>query len=83
MSKYLRREADSFFFRRRVPPHLQSRFGVKEIYRSLRTTVRKTANVRAAQLYVASERLFDLAADETLEDEDFRAAAALDESAAN
>jgi integrase len=75
MSKYLRREADSFFFRRRVPPHLQSRFGIKEIYRSLRTTVRKTANVRAAQLYVASERLFDLAADETLTDEDFRAAA--------
>jgi integrase len=75
MTKYLRREADSFFFRRRVPPHLQRRFGIKEIYRSLRTTVRKTANVRAAQLYVASERLFDMAADETLTDEDFRAAA--------
>jgi hypothetical protein len=75
MSDYLRREADSFVFRRRIPSHLQARFGIKEIYRSLRTTVRKTANVRAAQLYVASERLFDLAADETLTDEDFRAAA--------
>lgn len=75
MSDYLRREADSFVFRRRVPSHLQTRFGIKEIYRSLGTTVRKTAKVRAAKLYVASERLFEMALDETLSDEDFRAAA--------
>ncbi|MGV1932647.1 DUF6538 domain-containing protein [Agrobacterium tumefaciens] len=74
MSDYLRREADSFVLRRRIPSHLQARFGTKEIYRSLRTTVRKTAKVRAAQLYVASERLFEMALDETLTDEDFRAA---------
>ena len=75
MSDYLRREADPFVFRRRVPSQLQARFGIKEIYRSLGTTVRKTAKVRAAQLYVASERLFEMALDETLSDEDFRAAA--------
>jgi integrase len=77
MSNYLRREADSFIFRRRVPDHLQRRFGQQEIYRSLKTTVRKTARARAAHLFVMTERLFLMAEeqDETvLPDEDIKAA---------
>ncbi|WP_421616695.1 DUF6538 domain-containing protein [Agrobacterium tumefaciens] len=49
-SNFLRREADSFFFRRRVPASLQARLGQTEIYRSLKTTVRRTARARAAHL---------------------------------
>jgi integrase len=77
MSTYLRREADSFIFRRRVPDHLQRRFGQREIYRSLKTTVRKVAKARAAQLFVATEKLFcmvDEIDEEVLPDEDIRAA---------
>lgn len=58
MSNYLRREADSFVFRRRAPPHLQYRLRRKELYRSLNTTVRKTAKVRAAELFIQTEGLF-------------------------
>ncbi len=77
MSNHLRREADSFIFRRRIPDHLHHRFGQREIYRSLKTTVRKIAKVRAAQLFVATERLFrmvDEISDDLLPEEDIRAA---------
>ena len=76
MSRYLRREADSFIFRRRVPSALQSRLGTKEIYRSLKTAVRRTAKARAAHLFIATERLFQMIAedDETLSNEDIQAA---------
>ncbi|NSZ85219.1 site-specific integrase [Agrobacterium tumefaciens] len=65
MSNFLRREADSFFFRRRVPASLQARLGQSEIYRSLKTTVRRTARARAAHLFIATESLF-----RTLEEDD-------------
>lgn len=76
MSRYLRREADSFVFRRRVPAPIQNRLGLKEIYRSLKTTVRRTAQARAAHLFIATERLFQVIAedDETLSHEDIQAA---------
>lgn len=76
MSKYLRREADSFVFRRRVPGSIQSRLGTKEIYRSLKTTVRRTAQARAAHLFIATERLFQVIDEDdgTLSDEDIQAA---------
>lgn len=75
MSKYLCREGNHFLFRRRVPGHLQKRIGCKEVYRSLKTTVPRLARQRAAALFLASERLFAMAADEHLSDEDIRAAA--------
>ena len=77
MSNYLRREADSFVFRRRVPSSLQNRLGQREIYRSLKTTVRQTARTQAAHLFIATERLFRMVEDhdeETLSDEDIQAA---------
>jgi hypothetical protein len=80
MSSYLRRESDSFVFRRRVPPHLQVRLRRKELYRSLNTTVRKTAKVRAALLLIQTERLFQMLDDEAdyiPTDEDIRAAVRL------
>lgn len=80
MTNYLRRESDSFVFRRRVPPHLQVRLRRKELYRSLNTTVRKTAKVRAALLLIQTERLFQVLDDEPdyiPTDEDIRAAVRL------
>lgn len=65
MSNFLRREADSFFFRRRVPALLQARLKQSEIYRSLKTNVRRTARARAAYLFIATEKLFRM-----LEEED-------------
>lgn len=76
MSRYLRREADSFVFRRRVPASIQSRLGTKELYRSLKTTVRRVAKARAAHLFIATERLFQVISEdeETLSYEDIQAA---------
>lgn len=77
MSNYLRREADSFVFRRRVPSSLQNRLGQKEIYRSLKTTVRRIAKARAAHLFIATDRLFLMIEEydeERLSDEDIKAA---------
>ncbi|UXR94607.1 DUF6538 domain-containing protein [Agrobacterium tumefaciens] len=58
MSNILRREADSFFFRRRVPASLRTRLGQTEIYRSLKSTVRRPARARGAHLFIATEKLF-------------------------
>ncbi|MCQ1770371.1 hypothetical protein NOI24_03605 [Neorhizobium galegae] len=69
MSNFLRREADSFFFRRRVPAPLQARLGQTEIYRSLKTSVRRTARARAAHLFIATEKLFQMLEEE--EDDEF------------
>jgi hypothetical protein len=80
MTEYLRREADSFVFRRRVPPHLHSRVRRKEIYRSLNTTVRKTAKARAALLFSQTEGLFKMLEEDDdyiPTDEDIRAAVRL------
>jgi integrase len=75
MSNYLRREADSYFFRRRVPASLQALLGQTEIYRSLKTTVRRTARARAAHLFIATEELFKVLRDkQILTDDDIRAA---------
>ncbi|WP_353939182.1 DUF6538 domain-containing protein [uncultured Agrobacterium sp.] len=78
MSNFLRREADSFFFRRRVPAPLQARLGQTEIYRSLKTSVRRTARARAALLFVGTERLFRMLEEEDgefpLTDDDIRVA---------
>jgi hypothetical protein len=65
MSNFLRREADSFFFRRRVPSSLRTRLGQTEIYRSLKSTVRRPARARAAHLFIATKKLFPM-----LEDDD-------------
>lgn len=80
MSNYLRREADSFFFRRRVPAHLQARLSQTEIYRSLGTTVRRTAKARAAHLFIATEKLFRMIDEDDeyiVTEEDIRAAVRL------
>lgn len=77
MSKYLCREGGQFLFRRRVPEHLQSRIGSKEIYRTLKTSVPRQARQRAAFLFLASERLFALAEYDEVTDDDMRAAARL------
>lgn len=74
MATFLRREADAFLFRRRVPERLQARLGQRELYRSLGTTVRREAKQRAATLYIGSERLFAMADDFEITDEDIRAA---------
>lgn len=77
MSNYLRREIDSFIFRRRVPAPLQARIGQAEIYRSLKTTVRRVAKARAAHLFIATERLFTMAEEQDdylVTDADIRAA---------
>ncbi|MCX8996259.1 site-specific integrase [Rhizobiaceae bacterium BDR2-2] len=78
MSNFLRREADSFFFRRRVPAPFQARLGQTEIYRSLKTTVRRTARARAAHLFIATEKLFRMLEEEDdefpLTDDDIRVA---------
>lgn len=75
MSKYLCREGNVFLFRRRVPEHLQTRIDRKEIYHSLKTSMPRLARQRAAALFLATERLFAMAADDHLSDEDIRAAA--------
>lgn len=75
MPKYLCREGNTFLFRRRVPGHLQERIGRREIYRSLKTSVARLARQRAAALFLASEKLFAMADDYTVNDEDIRAAA--------
>ncbi|WP_186393569.1 MULTISPECIES: site-specific integrase [unclassified Pannonibacter] len=75
MPKYLYRDGDGFQFRRRVPERIQGRVGRKEIYRSLKTNVRKEARRRAAALFLVSERLFRLAEFEILSDEEIRACA--------
>lgn len=75
MPDYFFREGSGFSFRRRVPERLQSRIGLKEIYRTLKTSVRSEARRRAAAIYLVSERLFDLADDFSLTDEDIRASA--------
>lgn len=76
MSDYLRREVDSFVFRRRVPIAIQRRLGLKEIYRALKTSMRRTAKERAAHLFIATERLFQIMdeGDNILSDEDIKAA---------
>lgn len=78
MSNVLRREADSFFFRRRVPAPLSARLGQTEIYRSLKTSVRRTARARAAHLFIATEKLFRMLEEEEdefpLTDDDIRVA---------
>lgn len=75
MPRYLCREGNTFLFRRRVPRHLHTRLGQREIYRSLKTSVARLAKQRAAALYLASEKLFAMAEDYTVNDEDIRAAA--------
>ncbi len=75
MPDYFIREGSRYLFRRRVPERLQPRIGLKEIYRSLKTSVRSEARKRAAALYLVSERLFDLAEYELLSDEEIRACA--------
>ncbi|MDK4739408.1 hypothetical protein PH547_11040 [Rhizobium sp. CNPSo 3464] len=80
MSNFLRREADSFIFRRRVPAIFQARLGQAEIYRSLKTTVRKVARTRAAHLFIGTERLFRMLEEDDdyiVNDEDIRAAVRL------
>ncbi|WP_298815458.1 site-specific integrase [uncultured Roseibium sp.] len=75
MPNYLYRDGDGFHFRRRVPERIQQRIGQKEIYRSLKTNVRKEARRRAAALFLMTERVFALADNMTLSDEDIRASA--------
>lgn len=75
MPNYLYRDGDGFQFRRRVPERIQQRIGRKEIYRSLKTNVRKEARRRAAALFLMTERVFALADNMTLSDEDIRASA--------
>ncbi|SUB00848.1 site-specific tyrosine recombinase XerC [Pannonibacter phragmitetus] len=75
MPDYFFREGSGFSFRRRVPERLQPRIGLKEIYRSLKTSVRSEARRRAAALFLVSERLFELSEYEILSDEEVRACA--------
>lgn len=75
MPKYLCREGNHFLFRRRVPRTLQERLGTREIYRSLKTFMPNVAKQRAAALFLASEKLFMLANNPTLTDDDIQAAA--------
>lgn len=75
MPDYFFREGSGFSFRRRVPERLQPRIGLKEIYRTLKTTVRSEARRRAAALFLISERLFELSEYEILSDEEIRACA--------
>lgn len=77
MPKYLYREANTFMFRRRVPKPFQERLHRKELYRSLKTSDVKVARQRAAELFLATERLFELANDASLCDEDIHAAVRL------
>jgi len=73
---FLVRQFDIYHFRRRVPKSLRLRLGSSEIYRTLNTSNKRLAKVRAALLFAASEELFQLAAMATaLSDEDLRAAA--------
>ena len=55
---HLIRRGRTYHFRRVVPEGLRPLIGRRELLRSLRTTRPRTARLRAAQLYVASERLF-------------------------
>lgn len=59
--QFLIRQGDQWWFRRRVPSRLQQLFGIREIYRSLRTPCKKKAAGRAAFLFMATERLFRMA----------------------
>jgi len=52
------RRAGIFHFRRVVPANLRARLQRRELVRSLGTTVRSAAKLRADLLYRASERLF-------------------------
>ncbi|WP_018261578.1 site-specific integrase [Methylobacterium sp. WSM2598] len=52
------RRAGIFHFRRVVPPDLRARLQRRELVRSLGTTIRSAAKLRADLLYRASERLF-------------------------
>lgn len=74
---HLRREHQTWTFRRRVPRDLQARLGRREIYRSLSTSCKREAKKLASVLYAASEEVFRLALDESITDEDLRAAARL------
>ncbi|WP_339713459.1 site-specific integrase [uncultured Sneathiella sp.] len=61
MGRYLQNQSGTFYFRRKVPSEFKERIGVTEIRRSLGTGSRKLAKIRAAQLYLVSERLFEYA----------------------
>ncbi|WP_373089142.1 DUF6538 domain-containing protein [Sneathiella sp.] len=61
MGRYLQNQSGTFNFRRKVPSEFRKRIGVTEIRRSLGTGSRKLAKIRAAQLYLVSERLFEYA----------------------
>lgn len=61
MGRYLQNQNGIFYFRRKVPRILIDRLGKSEIKRSLRTSCRKLANIRAAKLYLKSEELFEQA----------------------
>ncbi|MCF8467672.1 MAG: site-specific integrase [Sneathiella sp.] len=61
MGRYLQNQSGVFYFRRKVPFEFRERIGVTEIKRSLGTCARKLAKIRAAQLYLISERLFEYA----------------------
>ncbi|MCC3303380.1 site-specific integrase [Sneathiella sp. HT1-7] len=61
MGRYLQNQSGTFYFRRKVPTEFKERIGVTEIKRSLGTGSRKLAKIRAAQLYLVSERLFEYA----------------------
>lgn len=52
------RRAGIFHFRRVIPPDLRARLQRRELVRSLGTTIRSAAKLRADLLYRASERLF-------------------------
>lgn len=61
-------------FRRAIPPDLRPRFGRREISCSLRTSELHLAGMRARQLYLTAESLFEESSDSPMLTDDQLAA---------
>jgi len=62
LSRFLVKNGDVYSFRRRVPRPLQAPLGLREIYRSLATSSRRIARVRAARFFLLTGEIFSMVA---------------------
>ena len=69
MGGSLRRRGGVYWFRRRVPQGIVGKLGRDEVNRSLGTTCHKEAHVRARQVWLATEKVFEDVARRSLTEE--------------
>jgi len=61
MTRYLQNHQGIFYFRRKVPKNLVKEIGLVEVKRSLGTGNKRVAKIRAAELFLLSEKIFERA----------------------